>query len=250
MMIRFSLRGFALLFFLLVLSSISAQEVGTPSPVSAIGGTPIEPPHEALSNAFTLPLSETNISTPESTPALEGGAGSASGDPVTTPSVEAPDSVSAATIETPSPNDPNVDVPSSGEEIAMPTPSVMSTESIEKKKQQLKVRYYEVRTQVEKDPAIKELKREADGAPSDEAKRQALRVYYEVLFAKMKNIDHELTSRCETMQAAYLRHLEQISIEPTIPLAPAPAEDGSIEGNPSPSPIAPLVRKKKKLNGS
>ncbi|HLB34056.1 MAG TPA: hypothetical protein VJK54_07480 [Chthoniobacterales bacterium] len=119
---------------------------------------------------------------------------------------------------TPSPNDPNAVIPSSFEvpEVS-PISPVNSTESIEKKKLQLKVRYNQVRTQVEKNDSVVELKLKADKASTDEGKRQALRAYYELLFKKMKKVDPSLTERCDIMKGAYLRHLEQVKVEPTIP---------------------------------
>jgi hypothetical protein len=95
-----------------------------------------------------------------------------------------------------------------------------STQSIEKKKHEIKIRYYEVRTGVEKEADVSALKEKADHATTDEEKRQALRAYYKLLFAKMKKMDPSIADRCDLMEKAYLRHLEQITLQPTIPLSP------------------------------
>ena len=116
----------------------------------------------------------------------------------------------------------NVSVSTSSEaEISTNSPSVMpSTQSIEKKKHEIKIRYYEVRTGVEKEADVSALKEKADHATTDEEKRQALRAYYKLLFAKMKKMDPSIADRCDLMEKAYLRHLEQITLQPTIPLSP------------------------------
>jgi hypothetical protein len=99
-------------------------------------------------------------------------------------------------------------------------PELPSTESVEKKKQELKVRYYEVRTRVEKEADVSALKEKADHATTDEGKRQALRAYYALLFTKMKKVDPSISKRCDLLEKAYLHRLEQVVIQPTVPLAP------------------------------
>ena len=95
---------------------------------------------------------------------------------------------------------------------------VNSTESVEKKKHEIKVRYNEVRTQVEKEEAVVALRQAADKETTIEGQRQTLRAYYELLFKRMKQVDPSLTERCDVMQGAYLRRVEQTGAEPTIPL--------------------------------
>jgi len=116
----------------------------------------------------------------------------------------------------------NVSVATSSElEPSNNAPSAMpSTQSIEKKKHEIKIRYYEVRTGIEKEADVSALKEKADHATTDEEKRQALRAYYKLLFAKMKKMDPSIADRCNLMEKAYLRHLEQITLQPTIPLLP------------------------------
>ena len=107
---------------------------------------------------------------------------------------------------------------------------VNNTESIEKKKHELKVRYNEVRTQVEKEESVATLRQAVDKAATPEAVRQASKVYYEFLFKRMKQVDPSLSERCDLMQGAYLRRLQQMGIEPTIPLH-APLTPGETSGN-------------------
>ena len=126
------------------------------------------------------------------------------------PASEVNDGVSNVSVSTSSELEPLTNSPS-----AMP-----STQSIEKKKHEIKIRYYAVRTGMEKEADVSALKEKADHATTDEEKRQALRAYYKLLFAKMKKMDPSIADRCDLMEKAYLRHLEQITLQPTIPLLP------------------------------
>jgi hypothetical protein len=94
-----------------------------------------------------------------------------------------------------------------------------SSQAIERK---LKIRYQEVRIQVDKDPAVLSLLEQSKAAKSSEDERAALREYYRLLFKKMKKVDKELTTKCEIMERAYIARLAQTRVEPTIPLNPPP----------------------------
>lgn len=136
---------------------------------------------------------------------------------------------------------------------AMQAPSeeaspVNNTESIEKKKHEIKVRYNEVRTQVEKEEAVAALRQAADKATTTEGQRQTLKAYYELLFKRIKQIDPSLTERCDVMQGAYLRRLEQTGIEPTIPLS-LPPSDATNSTN-APTPSVPKGKSHKKTSTS
>lgn len=87
------------------------------------------------------------------------------------------------------------------------------------------IRYSQVRTQVEKDPNVQSLKKQADQAKTDEDKRAAMREYYRLLFKKMVAIDKSLELKCKNMEDAYLRRLAQTRLEPTIPLNPPPTPE-------------------------
>lgn len=118
--------------------------------------------------------------------------------------------------------DPNAVIPSTADTSLPPAPAGPSAEEIERK---IKVRYQEVRTQVEKDPEVRSLFKQANNAKTFEDERAALREYYRLLFAKMKKVDKELTSRCEKMEKAYVSRLAQSRLEPTIPLNPPPTPE-------------------------
>lgn len=118
--------------------------------------------------------------------------------------------------------DPNAVIPSGTDSNPPPAPSGPSAQEIERK---IKVRYQEVRTQVEKDPEVRSLLKQSKNAKSFEDERAALREYYRLLFSKMKKVDKELTARCDRMERAYLSLLAQSRIEPTIPLNPPPTPE-------------------------
>lgn len=115
--------------------------------------------------------------------------------------------------------DPNAVIPSDSGTSGAPNLAGPSAQEIDRK---LKVRYQEVRIQVEKDPAVRSLMEQSKAAKSFEDERAALREYYRLLFKKMKKVDKELTERCNRMETAYITRLMQTRIEPTIPLNPPP----------------------------
>ena len=127
---------------------------------------------------------------------------------------------------------------------------VNSAESIEKKKHEIKVRYNEVRTQVEKEEAVVALRQAADKATTTEGQRQTLKAYYELLFKRMKQIDPSLTERCEVMQGAYLRRVEQSGGEPTIPLHLPSGVDKNSTNAPQGAPPAKKEKLHKKISTS
>lgn len=159
----------------------------------------------------------------------------------TDPSTTTPSSSTENETNAPLPMDPNAgNATEVSSEEASP---VNSTESIEKKKHDIKVRYNEVRTQVEKEEAVVALRQAADKATTMEGQRQTLKAYYELLFKRMKQIDASLAERCDVMQAAYLRRLEQVGIEPTIPLHMI--NKASSTNAPTPPPLKGKSHKKR-----
>ncbi len=186
-------------------ASPSAESVPSPSPSPEVSPFPSPSPTTAGEDVIPLPpeagpgelpiVSETEV------PGL-----ASPGEPL-------PDSAFA---------DPNAVIPSGTDSTLPPAPSGPSAQEIERK---IKIRYQEVRTQVEKDPAVRSLKKQADEAKTFEDERAALREYYRLLFSKMKKVDKELTARCDTMEKAYITRLAQIRLEPTIPLNPPPTPE-------------------------
>ncbi len=114
-------------------------------------------------------------------------------------------------------DDPNAVIPS--DPSGAPAAAGPSSLEIARK---LKIRYQEVRIQVEKDPAVRSLMEQSKSAKTFEDERAALREYYRLLFKKMKKVDKSLTGRCEKMETAYIERLAQTQVEPTIPLNPPP----------------------------
>lgn len=118
--------------------------------------------------------------------------------------------------------DPNAVIPDEPGTGAPAGPSGPSAGELERK---LKIRYREVRTEVEKDPAVRSLWDQAQSAKSFEDERAALREFYRLMFKKMKKVDKDLTARCDAMERAYINRLAQTRQEPTIPLNPPPTPE-------------------------
>ena len=103
-----------------------------------------------------------------------------------------------------------------------------------------------MKVKADKDEDLTTLLSKADKAKSDEAKRQALRQYYDLLAKRMKKIDSSLSDWIDTMHSAYLRRLEQVRVEPTIPINPPPTVDAAAGATPTPEPSATPSHKKKR----
>jgi hypothetical protein len=108
-----------------------------------------------------------------------------------------------------------------------------------------------VKVKADKEEALSSLLEQADKAKTDEGKRQTLREYYDLLAKRMKKIDSSLSDWIDTMHSAYLRRLDQVRIEPTIPLTtpPVPEESSAVEPAPAPAAVpssTPSHRKRKR----
>ncbi len=143
------------------------------------------------------------------------------------PSTLIPDDVY---VPEPSVSDSSVDFPADApldydytSELPPAPPEVKENEF--EKERKLKVRFQQVKLQALKDQAIREMKDKSERAKTDEDKRQALREYYRMLFAKINSIDPELVERSDVLEKAYLRRLGQYRVEPTIPLNPPPTPE-------------------------
>lgn len=238
-----------LLFILLAAPLLAQEGSSTPSPTPEVSATPVTPAPEGSSTPSPTP----EVSATPVTPAPEPSAtpeASPTASPVASPAekkasdedvISLPADSGAA--ETPmvsetevtpaaSPKsgealpdssfaDPNAVIPGDADS-APPAPMGPSASEIARK---LKVRYQEVRTEVEKDPAVRSLREKAQSAKSFEDERAALREYYRLLFKKIRKVDKALSARCDILEKAYLDRLAQIRIEPTIPLKLPPAPE-------------------------
>jgi hypothetical protein len=227
-------RNHALLFALLGLTPLAAQDQTAPSnaPIQiqeqpVPGSSPAPSLFSPGTEASPAPQADSN--TPANAPAPAPA-------PVADTNAPAPDSGMGSPGQNPPPSDPNSLIPPPAEP-EQPSP-INASGNEEKQRQEQKTRYYTAKTQADKEEALASLQAKAEKARSDEEKRQALRAYYDLLAKRMKKIDPSISGWVDTMHAAYLRRLEQVRVEPTVPLNPAPSADGS--ESPSPTP-----RKKK-----
>ena len=144
--------------------------------------------------------------------------------------------------QNPPQSDPNSLIPPPVEP-SQPSP-INSAGNEEKQRQDQKAKYYAAKVKADKEEGLASLLTKSDKAKSDETKREILREYYDLLAKRMKKIDPSISDWIDTMHAAYLRRLQQIRVEPSIPQGLPPIPDSS--ASPSPSPSETPVHHKKK----
>ena len=136
-----------------------------------------------------------------------------------------PDSGMGSPGQNPPASDPNSLIPPPTEP---ETPSPVNTAANEEKERQdQKSKYYAAKVKADKEEALAGLLEKSDKAKTDEGKRQILREYYDLLARRMKKIDPSISDWVDTMHAAYLRRLEQVRIEPSVPLTPPPSPEAT-----------------------
>lgn len=229
-------------------STLQIQDNFAPSPAATPTASPATP---TPSPEATAPAAQASA-TPAASPAAESAATTptnpvASTNPpapaaTTEPAAPASNSGAGSPGENPPPSDPNSLIPPPTEP-AQPSP-INSAGNEEKQRQEQKARYYAVKVKADKDEELISLQNKADKAKNEEAKRQALRQYYDLLAKRMKKLDPSLTDWINTMHSAYLRRLEQVRLEPTIPVNPPPTPAASPSPSPSPSGTPHHKRKK------
>jgi hypothetical protein len=213
-----------LLFILLAAPLLAQEGSSTPSPTPEVSATPVTPAPEAspepsatsaASPAGKKTADEDVISLPSDSGAAE--------TPMVSETEVAPSASpkSGEAIPDSSFADPNAVIPGDAESVPS-APMGPSASEIERK---LKIRYQELRTEVDKDPAVRSLREQAQSAKSFEDERAALREYYRLLFKKIRKLDKALSARCDALESAYLSRLAQTRIEPTIPLNPPPTPE-------------------------
>lgn len=192
----------------------------TPSPSPEVSATPTPEPSPSAAPEAAMPtLQPTPGPSPaESADILPEPSDANLGAPVEGTEPLPTDSVAPSDL--PNPDSLIPEGPGGGSDV--PPPPAVAQENKYEKQRKLQVRYEQVRLQALKDPAIRSLREQADAAKTDEGKRQALREYYRLLYAKMESIDSSLKDKCEAMLQAYLRRLGQFRVTPTIPLNPPP----------------------------
>lgn len=217
----------AVLFFAVLSIPLKAQDQKAPSPSHTNPVVAPQPPTPSVStNAAAQPTPNTLVL--------------GSNDP----SAPAPNSGMGSPGQNPPPSDPNSLIPPPQDPI--PASPINTAGNEETQRQRQKTLYYTIKVKADKDDDLASLLAQADKAKSDEAKRQALREYYDLLAKRMKKLDSSLADWIDTMHAAYLRRLDQVRVEPTIPmnLPPTPSSSG---GTAASSP-KPAIHKKRKVN--
>ncbi len=88
-----------------------------------------------------------------------------------------------------------------------------------------RIRFREAKTKAIKDPAIQSELNRAQAARTDFVKREAMRSYYKLLYARMTKIDASIKPRIAIALAQSLHRLEQDRLKPSEGLDPQERRD-------------------------
>ncbi len=102
---------------------------------------------------------------------------------------------------------PFVSTPEPEKSFATPAPDVLDPEYVKR----MNERYKKVRSEALSDERVSALRDEADGAFEPAKRAKALKVYYEALFQKMREIDPSLKSRIDGREKATMRRIESLT---------------------------------------
>jgi hypothetical protein len=209
-------------------------------------------PLQLQDNGAPGATSAPSLFSPAPAPATDGSASSSTTDsaasnntpaPASDPLAPAPNSGAGSPGQNPPSSDPNSLIPPPIEP-QQPSP-INAAGNEEKQRQDQKAKYYAAKVKADKEESLAALLTKSDKAKNDETKREILREYYDLLAKRMKKIDPSISEWIDTMHAAYLRRLQQVRVEPSIPVALPPSHDGSAAPSPSPSETSIHHKRKK-----
>lgn len=84
-----------------------------------------------------------------------------------------------------------------------------------------RIRFREAKTKALRDPQVQEKWERSGKAKTDYEKRDELKNYYKLLYARMAKFDSSIKKLIDERQALSLRRLEQTRIDPTVAFDPA-----------------------------
>ena len=216
--------------------------------LSTLGGTAASAQDQATTSAPSLFSPAPDAVSASNAPAPVDGDTSATNAPLPSavdPLAPAANSGAGSPGQNPPQSDPNSLIPPPIEP-SQPSP-INAAGNEEKQRQDQKTKYYAAKVKADKEEALASLLTKSDKAKSDETKRETLREYYDLLAKRMKKIDPSISDWIDTMHAAYLRRLQQIRVEPSIPTGLPPVVNAASGASPLPSPsVAPVQQRKKK----
>lgn len=102
---------------------------------------------------------------------------------------------------------PFVSPPETEKSVSSPTPDLLDPEYVKR----MNERYKDVRSKALTDKKVSALRDEADGAFEPTKRAEALKVYYEALFRKMREIDPSLERRIDGREKATMRRIESLT---------------------------------------
>lgn len=226
--------------------SASAQDQ---SSSNASAPAPLQLQENAAPGATPAPslfAPATPVASPSSAPATDVAASTNAPALTPDPLAPAPNSGVGSPGQNPPASDPNSLIPPPIEP-QQPSP-INAAGNEEKQRQDQKAKYYAAKVKADKEEGLASLLVKSDRAKSDESKREILREYYDLLAKRMKKIDPSISEWIDTMHAAYLRRLQQVRVEPSIPTALPPLPDGSAAPSSSLSETPGHHKKKKKTD--
>ena len=83
-----------------------------------------------------------------------------------------------------------------------------------------RIRFREAKTKALRDAQVQAHWERAAGAKTDYEKREALKSYYKLLYARIAKLDGSIRKLIEQREQFSLRRLEQTRIDPTVPFDP------------------------------
>jgi hypothetical protein len=101
-----------------------------------------------------------------------------------------------------------------------PAPKAEAKSKTEENAEELmeRIHFREAKVKAEREPKVQAEWESAKKAKTDYDKREALKRYYTLLYARILKIDGSVKKTAELRQAAALRRLQQTRIDPTEPL--------------------------------
>lgn len=88
-----------------------------------------------------------------------------------------------------------------------------------------RIRLRQLKTRVLREPKVHELYEKAQAAPTDYEKRETLKAFYTLLYARIAKLDRSLEKRTTTLCKQSIHRLTQTKIDPTDPIDPAERAD-------------------------
>lgn len=117
-----------------------------------------------------------------------------------------------------------------GSAIAEPKPSRKASDtpprtSASEDEMAARIRLRQLKTRVLREPKVQALYEKAQSVPTDYEKRETLKEFYTLLYARIEKLDGSLKKRTTALRNESIRRLTQVKIDPTDPIDPSERAD-------------------------